>query len=143
MILRLSSPAAGIPPALLASMLATALTYSGIPEALAVRAAEAVQPATSYRFSARVGTGGIATDQGARLALPSLSDSLNSIAWTHDRQRTPPWTEVELLGTSGNEVRERHLSVPRPSAKFPSKNGGPASMDEVSLVPQWAENTKP
>jgi hypothetical protein len=54
-----------------------------------------------------------------------------------------PWTEVELPWTSGNDVRGLHLCVSRlPSAKFPNKIGGSAWIDDVSLVPQSAENTK-
>jgi tetratricopeptide (TPR) repeat protein len=103
----------------------------------------AVQPSTSYRFSAWVGTRDISTDEGVRFGLQSLSDSLNSTAWTDDVRGTQPWTEVELPWTSGNDVRELHLCVSRlPSAKFPNKIGGSAWIADVSLVPQSAENTK-
>jgi Flp pilus assembly protein TadD len=101
------------------------------------------QPCTSYRFFAGVRTRDISTDQGVRFGLQSLSDSLNSMAWTDDVRGTQPWTEVELPWTSGNDARELHLGVRRlPSAKFPSKVGGSAWMDDVSLVPLSAENAK-
>jgi tetratricopeptide repeat protein len=103
----------------------------------------AVQPSTSYRFSAWVRTRDISTDQGVRFGLQSLSDSLSSIAWTDDVRGTQPWMQVELPWTSGNDVRELHLCVSRlPSAKFDSKIGGSAWIDDVSLMPQSAENTK-
>jgi len=103
----------------------------------------AVQPSTSYRFSAWMRTRDISTDQGVRFGLHSLSESVNSIAWTDDVKGTQPWTQVELPWTSGKDVREIQLCVSRmPSAKFDSKIGGSAWIDDVSLVPQSAENTK-
>ncbi len=103
----------------------------------------AVQPSTSYRFSAWVRTRDISTDQGVRFGLQSLGDLLNPIAWTEDVRGTQPWTQIEFPWTSGNDVRELHLCVSRlPSAKFDSKIGGSAWIDDVSLVPQSAENTK-
>jgi hypothetical protein len=103
----------------------------------------AVQPSTSYRFSAWVRARDISTDQGVRFGLHSLSESVNSIAWTEDVKGTQPWTEVELPWTSGNGVRELLLCVTRqPSAKFDSKIRGSAWIDDVALVPQPAENTK-
>jgi hypothetical protein len=103
----------------------------------------AVQPSTSYRFSAWVRTRDISTDEGVRFGLQSLSNSLNSMAWTDDVCGTQPWTQVKLPWTSGNDVRELHLGVSRlPSAKFPSKIGGSTWIDDVSPVPLSAENTK-
>jgi tetratricopeptide (TPR) repeat protein len=103
----------------------------------------AVQPSTSYRFSAWVRARDISTDQGVRFGLHSLSESVNSIAWTEDVKGTQPWSEVELPWTSGNGVRELLLCVTRqPSAKFDSKIRGSAWIDDVALVPQPAENTK-
>jgi tetratricopeptide (TPR) repeat protein len=72
-----------------------------------------------------------------------ISESYPLVAWTDDVRGTQPWTQVELPWTSGNDVRELHLCVSRlPSAKFPSKIGGSAWIDDVSLVPLSAENTK-
>jgi cytochrome c-type biogenesis protein CcmH/NrfG len=72
-----------------------------------------------------------------------ISESYPLLAWTDDVRGTQPWTQVELPWTSGNDVRERHLCVSRlPSAKFPSKIGGSAWIDDVNLVPLSAENTK-
>jgi len=103
----------------------------------------AVQSSTSYRFSAWVRTRDISTDQGVRFGLQALNDSRNPIDWTGDLRGTQPWTEIELPWTSGNGVRELHLCVSRlPSAKFDSKIGGSAWIDDVALVPQSAENTK-
>jgi tetratricopeptide (TPR) repeat protein len=104
----------------------------------------AVQPSTSYRFSAWVQTRALSTDQGVRFGLHSFSDSVNSIAWTDDVLGTRPWTRVELPWTSGKDVRELQLCISRlPSAKFDSKIRGSAWIDDVALVPESAENTRP
>jgi tetratricopeptide (TPR) repeat protein len=103
----------------------------------------AVQPSTSYRFSAWIQTRDLSTDQGVRFGLQSLSPSTNSIAWTDDVKGTQPWTPIELLWTSGSDVRQLHLCITRlPSAKFDSKIRGSAWIDDVVLVPQPAENSR-
>jgi Flp pilus assembly protein TadD len=103
----------------------------------------AVQPSTSYRFSAWVQTRDVSTDQGVRFGLQSLGESANPIAWTDDVKGTQPWTQVELPWTSGNDVRALHLCAARlPSAKFDSKIRGSAWIDDVALVPQPGENSK-
>jgi tetratricopeptide repeat protein len=104
----------------------------------------AVQPSTSYLFSAWVRTRDLSTDQGVRFGLHSFSDTVNSIAWTQDVEGTQPWTQVELPWISANDVHQLQLCVSRqPSAKFDSKIRGSAWIDDVVLVPQPAENTKP
>jgi hypothetical protein len=103
----------------------------------------AVQPSTSYLFSAWVQTRSLSTDQGVRFGLHSLGDSSSSIAWTDDVKGTQPWTKVELPWTSGNDVRELQICVSRnPSAKFDSKIRGSAWIDDVVLVPVSAEPPK-
>jgi hypothetical protein len=103
----------------------------------------AVQPSTSYRFSAWVQTRALSTDQGVRFGLQSLSESVNSIVLTDDVKGTQPWTQVELPWTAAKDVNELRLCVTRlPSAKFDSKIRGSAWIDDVVLVPQPAENSK-
>ncbi|MFI5094097.1 MAG: tetratricopeptide repeat protein [Candidatus Acidiferrum sp.] len=102
-----------------------------------------VQPSTSYRFSAWVRTRSLSTDQGVRFGLHSISDSVNSIAWTGDVRGTQPWTQVNLSWTSGQDVQELQLCASRlPSAEFDSKIFGSAWIDDVALVPESAENIK-
>jgi tetratricopeptide (TPR) repeat protein len=104
----------------------------------------AVQPSTSYHFSAWVQTRSLSTDQGVRFGLHSMSDTVNSIAWTDDLQGTQPWTQIELPWTSGKDVQELQLCVSRnPSAKFDSKIRGSAWIDDVALVSEPAESAKP
>jgi hypothetical protein len=120
MILRLSSPGVPILLALLASRLATALSHSGFRNAQAA-----------------------STDQGVRSGLPSPSDRLNSLPGTGHVLRSQPRSEVQLARTPRNDVRELRLSVSRlPGAKFPGRTGGPVPIDELSFLPQPAENTK-
>jgi len=103
-----------------------------------------VQPSTTYRFSAWALTRSLSTDQGVRFGLHSFGDASNSFAWTDDEKGTQPWTKVELPWTSGNDVRELQLCVSRlPSAKFDSKISGSAWIDDVTLVPESAETSKP
>jgi Tetratricopeptide repeat len=102
-----------------------------------------VQPSTSYLFSAWVLTRSLSTDQGVRFSLRSIGDPNNSVAWTEDVEGTQPWTKIELPWISGKDVHELQLCVSRlPSAKFDSKIRGSAWIDDVTLVPAVAENSK-
>ena len=103
----------------------------------------AVQPSTSYRFSAWVQTRSLSTDQGVRFALHSIGDSANSMSWTDDVRGTQPWTQIQLPWFSGTDIRELQLCISRlPSAKFDSKIRGTAWVDDVVLVPEAREHTK-
>ena len=103
----------------------------------------AVQPSTAYRFSAWVSTRSLSTDQGVRFSLHSVSDSVDAFAWTDDVRGTQPWTLVELPWTSGADVRQLQLCVSRRlSAQFDSKIRGSVWIDDVSLVPLPAENSR-
>ncbi len=103
----------------------------------------AVQPATSYLFSAWVQTRELTTDQGVRFGLYSISDSDHSLAWTDDVHGTHPWTQVQLPWTSGKDVHGLKLCVGRQaSGEFDSKISGSAWIDDVALVPASAENPK-
>jgi tetratricopeptide (TPR) repeat protein len=103
----------------------------------------AVQPSTSYRFSAWIQTRALSTDQGVRFSLHSLGDSDNSLVWTDDVRDTQPWMQLNLPWTSGKDVRALQICVSRnPSAKFDSKIHGSVWIDDVSLVPESAESTR-
>jgi len=115
MILRLSSPAARGPLVLLALIFGAGLRYS-----LPVYDAERNTPP---------GPG-----------LHSIGDSVVSTACTDDIPGTRQWTRIERPGNSAKDVRERRLSVGAPSAKFDSKMGGSASLDDMVLVPQSGEH---
>lgn len=101
----------------------------------------AVQPSTSYLFSAWIRTDSISTDQGVRFGLTPLVDSGGSVAWTDDVRGTQPWTRMSFSWTSPPNVQAARMCVGRlPSAKFDNKIHGVAWIDDVALVPQSAEN---
>ena len=103
----------------------------------------AVQPFASYRFSAWVKTREVSTDQGVRFSLYPFSDPASPIAWTDDVKGSQTWTQIELPWISPNDVHELRICVTRmPSAKFDSKIGGSAWIDDVALIPQPAEKIK-
>lgn len=119
------------------------LTFGGLANVdfSAVCQTLAVQPATTYRFSAWVRTQSLSTDQGVRFGLHPISASQNPVAWTDDLQGTNPWKQLILPWTSGNDVRGLLLCVQRlPSAQFDNKIFGSAWIDDVALVPETAEN---
>jgi len=104
----------------------------------------AVEPSTPYRFSAWVKTHELSTDQGVRFAFYARSPSGNTTVWTDDVKGTQPWTQIEMPWTSPSGVQELRICVTRvPSSSFDSKIHGSAWIDDVSLVPQAAENPKP
>jgi Tetratricopeptide repeat len=103
----------------------------------------AVQPATSYLFSAWVQTRELTTDQGVRIGLYSISALDHSVAWTDDVHGTHAWTQVQLPWTSGKDVYGLKLCVSRQaSAGFDSKISGSAWIDDVALVRASAENSE-
>jgi tetratricopeptide (TPR) repeat protein len=121
------------------------LTFNGLRNVNFADACQyvAVQPSTSYRFSAWIQTRDISTDQGVRFSLHSFGDSAGPVALTDDVKGTQPWTQVDFPWTSANDVRELEICVARlPSAKFDSKIRGLAWIDDVALIPQPAENPK-
>jgi tetratricopeptide (TPR) repeat protein len=100
-----------------------------------------VQPSTTYHFSAWVLTRSLSTDQGVRFGLHSYGVSDNSIVWTDDVRGTQPWTQLKFSWTSAKDVQKLQLCVSRrPSAQFDSKIFGSAWIDDVTLVPDSAEN---
>lgn len=103
----------------------------------------AVEPATSYQFSAWVQTRSLSTDQGVRFALHSVGSTTNSIARTDDLRGTQPWTRMELPWTSAPDVRQLQLCIERrPSAQFDDKIRGSAWIDDVTLTAASAGNSK-
>lgn len=101
----------------------------------------AVQPSTSYRFSAWIRTDSLSTDQGVRFAFNALGDSGNSLSWTDDVRGTQPWTQLSLPWTAKRDARLLQLCIARiQSTKFDNKIHGLAWVDDVALIPQTAGN---
>jgi hypothetical protein len=104
----------------------------------------AVQPSTSYRFSAWVRTQSLSTDQGIRFQLLPLGTQDSSIVATSEVHGSHPWTHIELPWSSGSDVREMQVCLVRyPSREADNKIQGIAWVDDVALVPEAAEPSKP
>src|SRR6266849_3292355 len=103
-----------------------------------------VQPLTSYRFSAWVKTRAVTTDQGVRFQLRSLGTEDASVAVTPDVHDSEPWTRIELPWSSGNGVQELQICLVRLlSDQIENKIKGTTWVDDVALVPESAEHSKP
>lgn len=104
----------------------------------------AVQPSTTYHFSAWVKTQSLTTEQGIRFQLRPVATQDNAAVVTGDLRGTQPWTNVEMPWNSGTNVQELQVCVARlPSQEFDDKIQGIAWVDDVALVPVSAEPRKP
>ncbi len=103
-----------------------------------------VQPLTSYRFSAWVKTRAVTTDQGVRFQLGSLGTEDTSVAVTPDVHDSERWTRIELPWSSGNGVQELQICLVRLlSDQLENKIKGTTWVDDVALVPESVEHSKP
>jgi hypothetical protein len=103
-----------------------------------------VQPSTSYRFSAWAKTRAVTTDQGVRFQLRSLGTQDASVAVTPDVHGSEPWTRIEMPWYSGNDVQELQICLVRLlSDQIENKIKGITWVDDVALVPESAEHSKP
>src|ERR1700674_775970 len=103
-----------------------------------------VQPLTSYRFSAWVKTRAVTTDQGVRFQLRSLGKEDTSVAVTPDVHDSEPWTRIEVPWSSGNGVQELQICLVRLlSDQIENKIKGTTWVDDIALVPESAEHSKP
>ncbi len=103
-----------------------------------------VQPATNYRFSAWVRTRALTSDQGVRFQLRSIGRQNASAAVTPDVHGDEPWTRIEVSWSSGNDVHLSQVCVVRfPSDQPQNRIQGVAWVDDVALLPEPAERSKP
>jgi len=103
-----------------------------------------VQPSTPYRFSAWVRTRDLTTDQGIRFQLRALDAQDTSVVVTPDVRGSHPWTQIAIPWVSGKDVQEMQVCLLRfPGDQPDSKIQGTAWVDDVALVPESAEHTKP
>ena len=103
-----------------------------------------VRPSTSYRFSAWVRTRELTSDQGIRFQLHSLGVQDSSVVVTPDVHGSQPWTQIRIPYVSGNDVLELQVCLLRfPSDREGNKIQGTAWVDDVALVPESAERSKP
>jgi hypothetical protein len=103
-----------------------------------------VQPSTSYRFSMWVKTRALTTDQGVRFQLRSLGTKDASVAVTPEVHGSEPWTRIEIPWSSGKDVQEVQVCLVRfLSDQLENKIKGTTWVDDVALVPESAEHSKP
>jgi hypothetical protein len=103
-----------------------------------------VSPSTTYRFSAWVKTRAITTDQGVRFQLRSLGTQDSSVAATPELHGSEPWTHIEMLWSSGIDVQEVQVCLVRSlSDQLENRIKGTTWVDDVALVPEAAEHSKP
>lgn len=103
-----------------------------------------VKSSTPYRFSAWVRTLSLSTDQGIRFQLRPLGTEDSSAVVTSEFHGTQPWTRVDLLWSSGSDVRLMQACLVRhPSQEADNKIQGIAWVDDVALVPKAAEPSQP
>jgi len=103
-----------------------------------------VQPSTAYGFSAWVHTLSISTDQGIRFQLTPVGPPDASPALTDDVHGSQPWRRVAMRWSAGKDVREVQVCVARlPSREADDKIQGMAWVDDVALIPEPAEPSKP
>jgi len=96
-----------------------------------------VQPGTSYRLSGWVRTQGLTTDQGIRLRLEWVENSLNASRETADVHGTQPWTQLMQSWTAVANVPQVRVCVTRhPSDDMGRRIHGIAWIDDVALVPE-------
>lgn len=99
-----------------------------------------VRPGTSYRFSAWVRTQSLTTNQGIRFRI----DSRDGPVETSDIHGTAPWTKIELLWTAGRDTHDVRVCVSRnPSDDFNARIRGTAWVDDVVLLPEQPQSSKP
>ena len=103
-----------------------------------------VEPSTAYRFSAWERTRALETDQGIRFQLRSLGGHDDSTNVTPDVHGSEPWTKIEIPWTSGNDVQELQVCLLRyPSSQEGHRIRGTVWIDDVALVPESTEQSKP
>jgi tetratricopeptide (TPR) repeat protein len=103
-----------------------------------------VQLLTSYRFSAWVKTREVTTDQGIRFQLRSLGTQDTSVTATPDVHGSEPWTHIEIPWSAGKDVQEVQVCLVRfLSDQLENKIKGTTWVDDVALVPESAEHSRP
>jgi tetratricopeptide (TPR) repeat protein len=104
----------------------------------------AVEPSTTYRFSAWVRTRAITTDQGIRFYLNPIPSTSSPPISTSDLRGTQPWTKIEFPWTSSSDVHEIQICVQRKATdNSDSRIQGAAWIDDVALTPEPPGNSKP
>jgi len=104
----------------------------------------AVQPSTTYSFSAWVKPRAVTSNQGVRFRLRSARAKDASELLTSDVRGDLPWTRIESSWTSGRDAQLAQVCILRqPSDQPDYRIQGTAWVDDVALVPVPTEPSKP
>jgi tetratricopeptide (TPR) repeat protein len=101
-------------------------------------------PGSTYRFSAWVRTRALTTDEGIRFTLRTVSPSGIQLAETPDVRGTEPWTSVTVTWKAPRDTPVVQVCIVRKASSEPDADiEGAAWIDDVSLIPQSPESSKP
>jgi hypothetical protein len=97
----------------------------------------AVEPETSYEFSAWLKTDRLTSDRGVYFRLTTLDNKENQVNQTADSTGTTPWTRISLTWEAPKQSHLLEICVIRDSSgNFDEyKIAGTAWVDDISLVP--------
>jgi len=103
-----------------------------------------VKPSTAYLFSAWFKTRALTSDQGLRVLLNPLGAQYSAPVSTAEIHGTAPWTRIEMAWASASDVHELQVCLVRyPSEESGNKIQGTVWVDDVALVQESAERSKP
>jgi Flp pilus assembly protein TadD len=97
----------------------------------------AVQPDTTYRFTAWLRAQSLTTDEGVRFRLQSWSDrGTYSYFDSQDTRGTQPWTPMEMSWTSPKDVQRARMCISRTASRGMNPYiQGTVWIDDIALVP--------
>ena len=122
------------------------LTFDGKhnPDLEAACTLAVVQPSTIYHFSGWIKTKDVTTEYGVGFRIHSYGKSEAPVVNTKQIYGNNPFTMIEQTWTTGPDIRRAVICVTREASDNPEvRISGTAWVDDVNLVPQPAEPSKP
>jgi tetratricopeptide (TPR) repeat protein len=103
-----------------------------------------VEPGTTYRFSGWVKTKDLTTEHGVGFRIRSYGTTEAPLVNTKQIYGNNPFTLIEQTWTAGPGIHRVKICVTREPSDDPTvRISGTAWVDDVNLVPQVAEHSKP
>lgn len=103
-----------------------------------------VQPSTTYRFSGWIMTKNVTTEYGVGFRIHSYGKSEAPAVNTKQIYGNNPFTMIEQTWTTGPDIGRAVICVTREASDDPGvRISGTAWVDDVNLLPQPAEPSKP
>lgn len=103
----------------------------------------ALQPLTTYQFSAWVKSASLTSDQGVRFQLSSFGPQGGSTILSPEVRGTQPWTRIELTWVTTKDVQGGQTCLARLPSADSEKLQGTAWVDDVAIVPIPPEHPRP